>query len=197
MFIRSFSSSFWDWVRLWPLADPTHLAVGSNWSAIDPREVYGLTSAFSTDWQARLGGQANRVTSGQVLREKRGMGAGEHVSSPHVMCMCQSRPFFFFSVPPFLFWCCLVWFPVVQFCLSQRCMTETHGWSPVSSLEQALSCILYVNNMLFLSNSIYHLFPFQLSNNEVIDGLIIVLLFRFLHISVVGVFKIINININC
>lgn len=94
MFIRSFSSSFWDWVRLWPLADPTHLAVGSNWSAIDPREVYGLTSAFSTDWQARLGGQANRVTSGQVLREKRGMGAGEHVSSPHVMCMCQSRPFF-------------------------------------------------------------------------------------------------------
>lgn len=95
-------------------------------------------------------------------------GAAEHVSFSS--CYVHVSPDLFFSVSPFLFWYCL-WFPVVtcQFCLSQRCMTETDNWSSVSSFNRLCPAFCMLITCFFLTQFIF--FPFQLSVTKVINGL--------------------------
>lgn len=126
--VMNFKLFIWDWAGLWWLAD----------RPIEPRGLSAVTGVLLIWWGVRtrlgalhrLAGLPRPGRPCDPLREKRGMGRRACVFSS---CYVHVSPDLFFSVPPFLFWCCL-WFPVVQFCLSQWCMTETGGRSSVSSL---------------------------------------------------------------
>lgn len=151
-------------------------AVSSNWSAIDLMRYTDSPrcSPQIGDWLA------SHVTAGPVLQEKGGM--GRERACVFFSCYVHVSPDLFFSVSPFLFWRCL-WFPVVQFCLSQRCMSETESWSSVLSLtgftlHTVWTCLLLLTQFIIF-------FPLQLSNNEVIDGFLNVLLFIFLQVNIV------------
>lgn len=109
----------------WPvvvcrLAHLASQAVSSNWKAID--------LARCTDSHQRFPQIGRHISAGRprdrwasAAGETRD-GAGEHVSSPHVMCMSVQT--FFFSVFCIPFSGAVCGFPVIRVCLSQRCMTE-------------------------------------------------------------------------
>lgn len=130
---RTFSSSFGIGLASVRLAD----------RPVQPCGLSALTGVLLIWWGVRtrlsalhrLAGwswPANHVTAGPVLQEKGGMGQ-ESMCLLLMLCACQSRPFFSSRFLHF-FSGAACDFPVVQFCLSQRCMTETDGWSSVSSL---------------------------------------------------------------
>lgn len=105
--LRQLQLFIWYGVGLyWHVDNLALWAVSSNWRAID------LTRC--TDSPQRSLQFGRQVLAGQpcdlepVLQEKWGNGAGEHVSSPHVMCMSVQT--FSSRFLHFFFWCCL-WFP--------------------------------------------------------------------------------------
>lgn len=124
------------------LAHLASQAVSSNWKAID--------LARCTDSHQRFPQIGRHISAGQprdrwarAAGETRD-GAGEHVSSPHVMCMSVQT--FFFSVFCIsFFWCCL-WFPCHPGLLVPT-MHDRERQPIISLLLTAFT--LYVNNLLF------------------------------------------------
>lgn len=120
-------------------------------------------------------GWADLVSCGPGLREIRGMGQ-DSMRLLLLLCACQSGLFLLCSSISFLV------LPAVP-CGPVLLVPTMHDRRLTLCLCSLTGFFLHTvcQWRAYFSNSVYHFFPFQLSNSEVIDGLLSVSIFKVLN----------------